>query len=178
MKVKSWSVLMLAAVAFMTMGLSVSPLQASQYLGTFNWQASITQTDQGPVDPPQTFTVQVALSRVTTGYYLTQGLVNPPDDYPYVLNGGGVVVTNQGNSVMVLTMSSSQEHTTSWRDTGVMNVRVNPTTFNGSFYEVRTDIDASAASNPFSQAYSLGTLTLQGPPPPLTSMPPVSLLLD
>jgi hypothetical protein len=132
---------------------------AAQFLGESVWTVSITQTEHGAKS--QTFTMTGAITRAGTSYYTMQGYVNVPGDGPFILAGGGVLISD----TLYLNLNTTQFHTDNWRDTGVMQVQVNKNTLNGSFYEVGRDFDVnSAGTNPFFDSrYTSGNITRTGP---------------
>jgi hypothetical protein len=165
----------MAAVWLLLLG---APGQAAaQFLGQSTWTVSIAQDEKGPVSN-KSFTMTGAVTRLGGTYYAMQGYVILPDDGPFMLAGGGVLI----GEALFLTLTTSQLHTDSpWRDTGVMQVQLNKTTLSGTFYEVGHDFraDSSGPSPVFDSRFTAGTVTLAGPPIPLSSSltGPTSLLL-
>jgi hypothetical protein len=165
MKVK---IAVLALALVLTLGLNLSPVQAASspsYLGQTTWTVTITQsTVQGNVG--QQFPVTGGITRLGDNYYLFQGFVTPGDDNPFVMSGGGVLLNGQ----VILTLSTSQNHTDTWRDGGIMQVNLSQATLNGSLYEIGHDYN-TASPGSFDQRFTAGTLARTGPMIPLTSAP-------
>jgi hypothetical protein len=129
---------------------SHSEIQYSQ----FCWSAAKTADQDGPVDPPETFLIKAALSKIGVDLYSLHGYVIVPDDNPSVFNGSGVLLNNE----IFITASGAQEHNNiPWRDAGVSHFRVNKDTMTGSFWGTRLDFNTSTRQ--FDQAYAAGTLT-------------------
>ncbi len=153
---------------------------APQYLGETTWTISITMTEHGTVSESAPLTG--AIIHMGGAYYMMQGYVDPPDDGPVVLAGGGVLIGN----VLYFSLTCTQQHTAGdWRDTEIIQVQLNKTTLNGNFYGVGHDFELGSvgASPVFDSRYSSGTLTLSGAPIILSSTvptvgPAVSLLLS
>ncbi len=177
MQVRSSSAKLLLPVLaiFLWSSLSAGQAQASQYLGLCNFLVTVKQTEAGVLAPPYpTFQVTMALSRVTNGYYLAQGYVGAGGDgYPFVMNGGGTLVNVQGKDWLIFTVNESKEHGGNDRDTGTMNIRLDKTTFKGTFYDIGHDFNAGmSGAAAFSQRFSAGDIAVQGPIPPLTASSP------
>jgi hypothetical protein len=140
---------------------------AAQYLGQSTWTISIKQDEKGPVSD-KSFTMTGAITRLGGTYYTMQGYVTLPDDGPFILAGGGVLI----GEWFYLNLATAQRHTDSpWRDTGVLHARVNKTTLSGTFYEVGHDFkdDSSGPSPVFDSRFTAGDITLAGPPIPLSA---------
>ncbi len=65
---------------------------AAQYLGETTWILTKTQNKHGAVIPPQTFTLKGAITRMGGSYYTMQGYVAAPQDGPFIVAGGGVLI--------------------------------------------------------------------------------------
>lgn len=158
MRVKSFSVLMAAAVAFLIMGLSVSPLQASQYLGEVTWNC----TDSLGHD----FTMKAGLSRVGGSYYEIQGQAAMiPGDPPPIFAGGGVLVGT--NLILTQTMTQMESKDDGYNNAIVMRVTIAQPTFTGTFWMVNHggyDLTSGQFVGP---TYTTGTLTCTSTPFPL-----------
>ena len=149
---------------------------AAQYLGQSTWNISVTQRESGAVS--ESISMTGAITRTGGTYYTMQGHVSLPDDGPFILAGGGVLI----GETLYLSLATAQHHTeNSWRDTGVMHVQLNKTTLNGTFYEVGHDFQTSSIgpSPVFDRRFTAGTVTLTGIPIVLSSnlSGPISLLL-
>jgi hypothetical protein len=152
---------------------------AQQYLGQTTWTVTKTQDKHGPVNPPQNFTFTGSITRMGGAYYTMQGYVNVPADGPFIAAGGGVLLGN----LLYLTLSTSQRHVGTDRDSRVLHLELNKTTLNGTYYEEGRDFDtATAGPSPvFSDHFSAGTVTRTGPAINLTPGAPAAtslLLLD
>jgi hypothetical protein len=120
MKAKSWSVLM--AASFLVMGLTFSPLAASEYLGEVTWN--------GVDNAQHTFTVKAGISKVGGSYYEVQGqILNPPGGGPAIFSGGGVLVGTNLILTAAMTMKSGNQ-------TMVMQITIDQSTFSGNFWFV------------------------------------------
>ncbi|MEW6658593.1 MAG: hypothetical protein AB1424_08015 [Thermodesulfobacteriota bacterium] len=181
MKVKLFLVCLVAA-ALITMGLRVSSVEASQYLGEVTWTG---HDDQEGVD----FTVKAGISKMGGTYYEVVGQVpSAPGGGMAVFSGGGVLVS--GTIVATVTMTNVNSY---GKQALVMRLSIDQATFNGSFWLVEpiyqiphNDPSLNSYSDPFPQGtyppghilksslYSLGnapttgTLTLSGQKPNLT----------
>ena len=152
---------LLQIVSFMLiLGLGFSNALAGSpvtYLGKTTWTGKITQsTDTSNVNA--TFTVVGGISKVGDEFYAFQGYVTLDNDGPFVMSGSGFLM----GTTLVFTLSESQEHTdNSWRDSGVMHIKVDQSTLNGTFYDIGLDYNTS--TKVFDQRFSAGTLTRTGP---------------
>jgi hypothetical protein len=162
MKVKPIAVSIMAAAVFI-LGLNISQALAGNsfnFLGETTWTVTINETYNNNVTIGTTFPMTGAISKVGGNYYLFQGFVQNSGDGPFLLAGSGVL----NGGVLYLTLNSSQQHTDSQtdsnRDTGVMHVQVDPSTLNGTFYEVGHDFDR--VPHAFSERFTAGTVTLTG----------------
>ena len=144
--------------AFLFLAMAIPQVQASTFLGQTTWTVTITETSND-TPPGTTFTITGSISMVGGAYYLFQGYVSPQDDLPYVVSGSGVLI----NDNLILTLSSSQDHSDNdWSDTGIMRCTINKSNFNGTFYEIQTDLDRAATPKTISHGYTIGTLTCTG----------------
>jgi hypothetical protein len=157
---------MKAKVCFWVLGvllilaLTNPPAQASTYLGQYTW--TITITESSSELPPFAITLTGGISKVGGSYYLFQGYIIVPDDFPVMLSGSGVLLED----TLYLTLGDSQNHTdNSSDDTGILRVTINKSTLNGDFYEVSTDLDTS--DKQIQHGYSIGTLQCTGGTLPL-----------
>jgi hypothetical protein len=180
MKVK---ISVLALIAMLFLGLTAANALAANsfnFLGQATWTVTINEDETGPITRPS-ITMTGAISKLGPNYYLFQGVVPVPDDNPFFLAGAGTLVTLPGgtNPTLVLTLNTSQLHTDSDRDTGVMHVEINPSDLSGTFYEVGHDFDTNNRPNGFSETYTAGTLGAAVPPINLNpgSLAPLSSLL-
>ena len=154
----------LALTMLFLLGLSIAHALAASsvtYLGKSTWTATITDSTQNQTGA--TFTITGGISKVGGEFYLFQGYVNPDNDGPFIIGGSGVLI---GNTIY-FTLSESQNHTSTWRDGGVMHVEIDKTSQGGTFYDIGHDFDTNART--FDQRYTAGTLTRTGSPIPLAS---------
>jgi hypothetical protein len=147
-----------------------------QYLGQSTWTLSITLREHGPVSESASMTG--AITRMGGTYYSFQGYVSLPDDGPFILAGGGVLI----GDILYLNLTGTQKHTDNdWRDTEVLHAQLDKITLNGTFYSVGQDFDANTAGTTqnFDIRFQAGTLTRTGAPIVLTQSltGPMSLLL-
>ncbi len=163
MKVKSISVLMMAAVAFLIMGLSVSPLQASQYLGEIRWTGTNSEGE--------TITAKAAISRINGPYYEAQGQATTNSGETDILVGGGLLVGTQ----LQLTANVTETTSGALKAVSIMRVTINQTTFNATFWQINSWYDGAN----FGANYVTGTLTCTSNPFPLVpnSQAATSLML-
>lgn len=152
---------------------------ATKYLGESTWIITITMRENGIVTENMSGTVKMAVTQMGGNYVTVQGYLELPDDGPVILSGGGALI----NDTVHLTVIASQKHTDNNRDTEVMNIQLNKTTLNGTFYSVGNDFDVSTAGNSpeFDTRFSSGTLTLSGSPiifAANTIVPLTTLLLE
>lgn len=136
---------------------------APRYLGESTWTITITMDEDGQVSGSNTGTVKMAITQMGGSYYTVQGYLEMPDDGPFILSGGGVLI----GDTFYFTVTGSQKHTDSdWRDTDIMQIQMNKDTLNGTFYSVGHDFDESSAgaSPDFDTRFTSGTLTLAGSP--------------
>jgi hypothetical protein len=89
------------------------------------------------------------------------------------ISGGGAIIGDE----LVLTLHVSSAPGNS-RNGNIINVRLNRTTLNGTFFSVGTAFDTVGST--FISTYTAGTMTVVGSPVPLTasSAPADLLLLD
>ena len=169
-------------VFLVSLGLSIlgaPAVVAAQYLGETIWTVSLTQDEYGPKS--QTHTMTGAITRAGGAYYTMQGYTIVPGDEPLILSGGGVLI----GETLYLNLTSSLLHTDSpedWRDSGVVQIQINKTTLNGTFYAVYHNFKLSSTgpSPIFGSGFAAGTVTRTGPAINLTpgaSMGSTSLLL-
>jgi hypothetical protein len=167
----------LIVTAALWLVLFVSPCWGTpQYLGQSTWTITCTLDDEG--EEGGSFTMTGAITRMGGTYYSFQGYVIQQDDDPFIMVGGGVLVGN----ILYLNMTGTIKHTGSdWRDTEVLQVQLDKTTLNGTFYSVSRDFDVSSAgpSPDFDSRFQSGTFTRTGAPIVLTQnlAGPMSLLL-
>ncbi len=169
MKVKSFSVLMVPAVVFLIMGLSVSPLQAApQYLGEVTWNG----TSAG-----HAFTMKAGLSRVGGSYYEIQGQATmATGDPPTIFAGGGVLVGTK--LILTVTATQIEKKGDTYNNTTVMRVTIAKSTFSGTFWMVNNWYDLTIKQ--FGHTYTTGTLACTSTVFPLVpnSQAATSLLLN
>ena len=146
----------------------------AQYLGETTWTVTITQGQNGPVDPPENVTMKGCITRMGGTYYTVQTFVEGPDGNP-IESGGGILIGN----LLYLTLAHSQQHLSTDRETGVTHVELDKATLNGTFYQVARSFDtATTGPNPvFTDYFWAGTVTRTGPAINLTPGVPLSLLL-
>jgi len=147
MKVKSISVLTVAAVAFLIMGLSVSPLQASQYLGEISWTG--TNSNNEPI------TAKAAISRVNGPYYEAQGQGTTNSVKKDIIVGGGVLVGTKLQLTGTVTEATSTSPVVYPKAVSIMQVTIDQTTFNATFWQLTNSFDGTN----FGAYYITGTLT-------------------
>jgi len=153
---------------------------APQYLGQSTWTLTITMNEKGTYSEPPTGTITMAITRMGGTYYTVQGYIIPTDDDgPFILAGGGVLI----GETFYLNLSGTQKHTDKPnRDTEIMQVQLNKTTLNGTFYSVGRDFNLNDAgpSPVWDSRFQAGTLTLTGSIINLSSnlTGPMTLLLN
>jgi hypothetical protein len=157
--------------------LAAPALAAPQYLGETTWTLTIDHDKNGPVDPPQNYTMQGCITHQGGAYYTVQTYLPGPDGSP-IGCGGGILV----NGTLYLTLSHSQKHTGTVMETGVTHVELDQATLSGTFYQVARSFDTSTAgADPvFTDDFWSGTITCNGPVINLTpwaSVSSTSLLL-
>jgi hypothetical protein len=168
-----------AFLVFVGLSILVAPAAvAVQYLGETTWTITKTQNERGAVIPQETYTLKGAITLMGGSYYTMQGYVAPSQDGPFIVSGGGVLI----DSTLYLTLSASQKHVDTERDTAIMHIELDKVSLNGSFFTVGRDFDtATAGPAPiFGDSFNVGTLTRTGPAINLTpkaSMGTTSLLL-
>jgi len=163
-KTKSWSALV--AMAFLIIGLSVSPLAASQYLGEVSW--AFHQTYSYPPNEGDG-TIIAGISRVGGSYYEIQGQINGA-----TLSGGGVLVGS--NLILSGTMTEEETGTTTFHGSMIFRMVIDKSSFGGTFRF--SNYCFSTPDNQWGQSYTGGTLTVIGNPIPLVpNSQPSSLLL-
>jgi len=150
-------------------------LGVAQYLGETTWTVTKTHDKHGVINPPKIFTLKGAITRMGGPYYTMQGYIDVSPDGPFILSGGGVLI----GSTLFLTLSGSQKHVDTTRDTSIWHVELNHVSLNGSLFDVGHDFDtATEGPNPiFDSAFAEATLTRTGPSISLTSEVPLPLLL-
>jgi len=149
--------------------------------------------DHGIVDPPETGDFTFDLVNVGGPFMLVNAVVVPvpteedPDYKPIFFSGFGQVV----GGVFYMNLFMSQEHAAAprevgnptywkfWRDSGILQVGLNLSTLEGTFWNVRVDAfatntpDSFVIENPpdqpnpeegvgFEPGYSAGTVTVEG----------------
>lgn len=162
--------------------------QFLQFSGGTYLAVTITERETGTLETPQTISMNGAISKLGTNYYLFQGYAQIPQDNPFFLAGGGTLVTLPGatTQTLVLTLNTSQLHTdspgSSERDTGIMHVEINPSTLGGTFYEIGHDFNRAATPTPSFDPprFTAGSLSTATPFPlsPSAMAPLNSLLLN
>ena len=151
----------LALTALMILGLSVSnalAVNSFNYLGKTTWTITITDSTMAG-QKGQKFTITGGISKVGGEFYLFQGYVTVAGDGPFVISGSGYMT----GTTLVFTLSGSQKHigtNSTWRDIAVMNVSINKTTLNGTFFGISSDFNTS--SRLFDKWFNAGTLTRTG----------------
>ena len=168
-----------SAVFMLLILLGIPGWGAPKYLGESTWTVTITIREDGNVSENISGSVKMAITQTGGNYYTVQGYIELPDDGPYIMAGGGALI----GETIYLNLTTTQKHTDgNWRDTGMMQVQLNKTTLNGTFYEIGYDFDVgSAGDSPhFADRFTGGTLTLSGSPIIFTSnlTAPMMLLLD
>jgi hypothetical protein len=187
MRAKFSLISLLAAAAFLGLGLGVANLEAAQYLGQVTWNGS--QPGVG------SFTMTAGLSRVGGVYYEIQGTGSSAES-SVIFSGGGVLSGNTLKLVVTMFGENNSEVST-------MRIIVDKDTLSGTFLQVTTlsyvpKDQLNSLSDPLPQTYPAGaninshmnsplgnlpdsgTLTLTSPPIPLTAAvaPQIPLLLE
>ena len=151
------SILLLVAIAFSLLtAFTVPTVQAQIPKGDQCWTVRVTQTEKGPVPAatPMIFTVKMHIVPQDAFQATVSGFVNEPGNNPFILTGTAALV----NSSIYLNLATSQAHRSEpWRDSGVMQAVLSPTTLGGTFWEIRNDYNTSTRQ--FVHGYSAGTLT-------------------
>jgi hypothetical protein len=122
MRTKFSFILILVAAGFLSLGLGVANLEASQYLGEVTWQGS--QPGVG------SFTMTGGLSRVGGAYYEIHGTGSSAES-SVIFSGGGVLSGN--NLKLVVTMFGDNNS-----EVSTMRIIVDKGTLHGTFLQVTT----------------------------------------
>jgi hypothetical protein len=163
MKLKSFSISILAVMAVMIIGLLAAPLQASQYLGEVTW------TYAGDL------TVKAGISKVGGSYYEVQGEAVTPNG-TIIFSGGGAVV----NGTLMLSAASTMVETNSggtYHNATTLQISVNPSTYDGSMWMVTTWYNPVYTPQ-FGQSYDTGSLIKTSGPSNPAATPLLPLLLQ
>ena len=168
-------------VFLVSLGLSIlggPDVVAAQYLGETTWTLTITQDENGPVDPPLIVPMKGCITLMGGAYYTMQIYVDPAPDGNPIGSGGGILVGN----LLYLTLNHSQQHLGTDRETGVTHVELDKSALNGTFYQVARSFNtATAGPTPvFTDHFWAGTFTRTGLSINLTPgalVGPTSLLL-
>lgn len=169
-------ILVLALTLMLVSGITSSAAQAAStpvYLGQTTWTGTLTASTDSPESIGQTFTLTGGITKVGDIYYLFQGYRTVPQDNPHVFSGSGVLLNGQ----LVITCSASHRSTDGDRNTEVINLTLNQSDLNGSFFMVGHHYTVPGN---FDQNYNAGTCTCTGKAINLTPGTPVgstSLLL-
>ncbi len=132
---------------------SISSVEASDYLGDVCWSFHKTEDDHGSTD--ETYLTRIGVTHMGGSYCILQGIIEVPDDNRFILDGTAVII---GNEVFI-TMNGSQDHSPDpWRDTDIIQMRLNLSTLNGTFWGNRLDFNTSTRE--FDHGYAAGTATL------------------
>lgn len=102
---------------------------AEGYLGKVCLSSTVTERESGPVTEPSIVLAYEA-NHLGGGTYALSGSVNTPEG-PFIFTGFG----HQAGSILYMNITSTQSHTTGWRDTAVQQAQLNLTNFTGTFYE-------------------------------------------
>lgn len=131
----------------------ISSVEASDYLGELCWSFHKTEDENGPTD--ETFLARLGVNYTGGSNYILQGIVDIPDDNPFIFNGTAVIIGNE----IFTNLNGSQEHSTNpYRDTGILQMRLDATTLSGTFWQNRLDFNISTRK--FDNCYGAGTVTL------------------
>ncbi len=151
------------------LGLSFSGVQAGSvnYLGKTTWTFTVTDSTD-PSDIGNSGSITGGISRVGDEFYLFQGYV--AIDPVIIMSGSGALIGNN----LILTLSSSQWQTNNC-DTRVMQLIIDKSTLNGTFFNVANSFNPSSRS--FARHFMAGTLTRSGSIIPLTATIVPQLLL-
>ena len=144
-----WVCLLLTLVAVLF--LSVESVPAQIFKGNMCFDVRITEDEGGQVNKAITAKMHaVALDQIQS---TVSGVVQSPDDGPFVMTGMAVV---QGKSIFI-NLTVTQAHPSEpWRDTGIMQIRLNSTTMKGSMWTIGHDFNTQ---NPiFDSTYASGTI--------------------
>lgn len=145
--------LFLVLFAFQLVSVMVAPPAAAQAIpDDLCLKVTLKENEAGPLPAPKKFTMNVHLVTVNGIHFTIWGKVVVPQDGPFYVGGTGILE----GTWLTMNLTSSQKHTDSWRDTGVMQVKFNISTNNGTFYEVGHDFDT--VNRQFDQRYSAGSL--------------------
>ena len=135
-----------------------TPAWAGTYLGEVCWWASVTADQNGPTTKGP-FLLRAGVTFMGGSYYLVQGSTQTEDN-PAFLHGMAVIV---GQEVWI-SASITQDHAPSspWRDSSVIQLRLNSSTLSGTFWGIATDFRTSDLT--FDHTYGAGTVTATGCP--------------
>lgn len=95
-----------------------------------------------------------SLLPVAGSYSVFHGKVTILADNPFYLGGTGI----PSGKYMIFNLTTTQAHKDAWRDTGIMQVKLNTTTtpMKGTFYEIGTDFNVKTKT--FDNHLTSGTI--------------------
>ena len=165
MRAKLFPISILAAAAFLVLGLGVANLEASQYLGEITW----TYSGLGGG------TIKAGISKVGGSYYEVQGQADTPNG-PIIFSGGGALVENtfilSGTATLVENNAGG-----TYYDANIWRITLDKS-YNGTMWIMTTWYNNPAVPGPpgFGNSFDTGNLTwVSGPSNPAAI--PQSLLL-
>jgi len=120
--------------------------------GTMCWIGHKTENEDGAVD--ETYLMKMGITYHGGDYYIVQGMVNASPDNPYIFNGGAVIQDNN----IIFSGAGSQEHVAPWRDSGIVQFRLDKLSLNGIFWSNYVSFNLSSREAKIE--YAAGTLTL------------------
>jgi len=139
--------LTLAAVLF----LSGESVRAQSLNGNMCFAVQITEDHGGPVN--KAFVTKMHAVAQDKVHSTVSGVMQFPDDGPFVMTGMAVV---QGKAIFV-NLTVTQAHTSEpWKDSGIMQIRLNSTTMKGSIWTIGHDFDTQ--NRVFDSTYASGTI--------------------
>jgi hypothetical protein len=144
--------LFLALFVFQLVNVMVTLPAAAQIGDDLCLKVTLREDEGGPLTTPKKFTMNVHLATVNGTHFTIWGKVVVPQDGAFYVGGTGILESTR----LTMNLTTSQKHTDSWRDTGVMQVIYNISTNAGTFYEIGRHFDT--LNRTFDQSYSAGSL--------------------
>jgi hypothetical protein len=134
---------------------SLSSASAAEYLGEYCWYSEKTENENGPTtDVPYLHRVWVT---DMSGTYAITSITEIPGHDPRVGTGSAVVV---GDKVIVTTSQTYDHHP--WHDSGTVQQVLDASTFNGTFWYVRSNFNSQ--THTYNPEYGAGTMTFTSCP--------------
>ena len=124
---------------------------ALPFSGDICYSAHITQRETGPVNETFTFKLHVTPLDATT--CVAYALVSVSADNPAFVSG----ICRIGGGLIYLNLNETQAHKDGWRDTEIVQVKLNSATLNGAMYQIAHDFNTKTRT--FDEGYASGTLT-------------------